>query len=110
MLATSALGRVTRLLIFVPLVACYSKNSTEPLDPYADISGRWTILMSGFPGGTTGPEDGICRFDPVSFEITRVNPERLGDYEGQHAGFQMTCSGITEEATALSGIRDTVVG
>ena len=63
--------------------------------------------MVAFPGGTNGT-DGKCSSSPVSIEIARTGV-RSENYRGQHSGFEMTCSGITEEATRLSGLRDTVV-
>jgi hypothetical protein len=101
----------TLVLAIVGTSGC-SLDLTSPGPPPPEIAGTWTVsIMDAGPGFSHPNRDaGTCLVDPFQIHLSKVgNVEGEPRYSGTFDKFRMVCSGVTESATEVFGLVDTVV-
>ena len=85
-----------------------------PAFPPFDITGPWLLSIyeaSPLPyWNLTTDTVGTCTSDEFRITVAYEGPAKTRFlYSGSHEGFRMTCSGISESATQVFNITDTVI-
>lgn len=96
------LGWVAMMVVVPGFTAC-SNSTIVPETELPHVGGTWELSIEASPVGTTGAE-GRCEL----VAMTLVLEQSGQDLTGSHSGGELACAGITEHATQLSGISDTV--
>ena len=107
-LTARTLYSIRLITIGLLLAGCSDLSDAEPAER-PDVSGSWTITLSGTPAAAP-PGNGQCVSDPFRVQLgTRTRSDEFDSYSASHDAIRFVCSGITPLVTQSSGLRDTVM-